>query len=131
MACHRSQRLSRSIQISGGLAQALLRHFSLIWHGKRLFGLDLAGPGHADTGGRGLSSLWKLMPGLAGLSLRSKALVLTAFCSSPVNRTRLSVNVSAIRNSNSVHGSSRDNPPMRLAGDGCDQLEVLVVVQHS
>src|SRR5450759_1411174 len=46
-----------------------------------------------------LSSLWKLMPGLAGLSCRSKAVVLTAFCSSPVNRARLSVKVSAIRNS--------------------------------
>src|ERR1700682_3984879 len=46
-----------------------------------------------------LSSLWKLMPGLAGFSCKSNAVVLTAFCSSPVNRARLSVNVSAIRNS--------------------------------
>src|SRR4029453_11278102 len=46
-----------------------------------------------------LSSLWKLMPGLAGLSWRSNAVVLTAFCSSPVRRARLPVNVSAIRNS--------------------------------
>src|SRR5437868_13974225 len=46
-----------------------------------------------------LSSLWKLMPGLAGLSCRSNAVVLTAFCSSPARRARLSVNVSAIRNS--------------------------------
>src|SRR5438477_6340774 len=46
-----------------------------------------------------LSSLWKLMPGLAGLSCRSKAVVLTAFCSSPASRARLSVNVSAMRNS--------------------------------
>src|SRR6202047_3856226 len=46
-----------------------------------------------------LSSLWKLMPGLAGLSCKSKAVVLTAFCSSPVNRARLSVKVSAMRNS--------------------------------
>src|SRR4051794_29135208 len=38
------------------------------------------------------------MPGFAGLSCRSKAVVLTAFCSSPVSRARLSVNVSAIRN---------------------------------
>jgi hypothetical protein len=40
---------------------------------------------------------WKLNPGLAGFIWRSKAAVLTAFCSSPVNRARLSVNVSAIR----------------------------------
>src|SRR5271165_3606132 len=46
-----------------------------------------------------LSSLWKLMPGLAGLSFRSNAVVFTAFCSSPLRRARLSVNVSAIRNS--------------------------------
>src|SRR5262245_23422867 len=39
------------------------------------------------------------MPGLAGLSCKSKAVVLTAFCSSLVRRARLSVNVSAIRNS--------------------------------
>src|SRR6266542_7062078 len=39
------------------------------------------------------------MPGSAGLSCRSKAVVLTAFCSSPVSRVRLSVNVSAMRNS--------------------------------
>src|SRR5713226_878930 len=49
-----------------------------------------------------LSSLWKLMPGLEGLSCRSNAVVLTAFCSSPVRRARLSVNVSAIRNSTGV-----------------------------
>src|SRR6266705_7044562 len=39
------------------------------------------------------------MPGLAGLTCRSNAVVFTAFCSSPVNRARLSVKVSAIRNS--------------------------------
>src|SRR5262249_38305361 len=39
------------------------------------------------------------MPGLAGLSCKSKAVVLTAFCSSPVSRARLSVDVSAMRNS--------------------------------
>src|SRR4051812_3026736 len=44
-----------------------------------------------------LSSLWNFIPGLAGLSCRSKAVVLTAFCSSPVRRARLSVKVSAIR----------------------------------
>jgi hypothetical protein len=38
------------------------------------------------------------MPGEAGLSWRSKAVVFTAFCSSPVNFARLDVNVSAIRN---------------------------------
>src|SRR5262245_4188750 len=46
-----------------------------------------------------LSSLWKLMPGFAGLSCRSKAVVLTAFCSSPVSRAKLSVKVSAMRKS--------------------------------
>src|SRR5438093_12681102 len=46
-----------------------------------------------------LASLWKLIPGLTGLSCRSKAVVLTAFCSSPVSRARLSVKVSAMRSS--------------------------------
>jgi len=46
-----------------------------------------------------LASLWKLIAGLAGSSCRSKAVVLTAFCSSPVSRARLSVKVSAMRNS--------------------------------
>ena len=46
-----------------------------------------------------LSSLWKLMPGLAGLSCKANAVVITAFCSSPVRRARLSMNVSAMRNS--------------------------------
>src|SRR5258708_4989007 len=39
------------------------------------------------------------MPGLAGLSCKSNAVVLTDFCSSPVRRARLSVKVSAMRNS--------------------------------
>src|SRR5262245_54322046 len=46
-----------------------------------------------------LSSRWNLNPGLAGFICRSKAVVLTAFCSSPVRRTRLSRKVSAIRKS--------------------------------
>src|ERR1700760_1120856 len=50
-----------------------------------------------------LSSLWKLMPGLAGLICKSNAVVFTAFCSSPVNRARLSVKVSAILNSISLY----------------------------
>ncbi len=37
-----------------------------------------------------LASLWKLMLGLAGLTCKSKAVVLTLFCSSPVSRARLS-----------------------------------------
>src|SRR2546426_1400449 len=49
-----------------------------------------------------LASLWKLIPGFSGLSCRSKAVVLTAFCSSPVSRARLSVKVSAMRNSMAV-----------------------------
>src|ERR1043166_7933003 len=43
------------------------------------------------------------MPGWAGLSCRSNAVVFAAFCSSPVNRARLSVNVSAMRNSMSLY----------------------------
>src|SRR6476660_3471118 len=39
------------------------------------------------------------MPALTGLSCKSNAVVLTAFCSSPVKRARLSVKVSAMRNS--------------------------------
>ena len=46
-----------------------------------------------------LLSLWKLMPGLEGLSCKSNAVVLTAFCSSPTNLARLFVKVSAIRKS--------------------------------
>lgn len=49
-----------------------------------------------------LSSLWKLKPGLAGLICKSNAVVLTAFCSSPVKLARLSVKVSAMRNSMAV-----------------------------
>ncbi len=49
-----------------------------------------------------LASLWKLMLGLAGLTCKSKAVVLTFFCSSPVSRARLSVKVSAMRKSTSV-----------------------------
>lgn len=36
-----------------------------------------------------LSILWKLIPGLAGFTCRSKAVVFTSFCSSPVSRARL------------------------------------------
>ena len=42
------------------------------------------------------------MPGLAGLSCKSNAVVLMAFCSSPVSRARLSVKVSAMRKFTSV-----------------------------
>src|SRR6266481_3780287 len=48
------------------------------------------------------SSLWKLRPGPAGFIWKSNAVVLTAFCSSPVSRARLSVKVSAIRNSTAM-----------------------------
>ena len=51
-----------------------------------------------------LASLWKPMPELTGLSCRSKAVVLTAFCSSPVSRARLSVKVSAMRKSMASDG---------------------------
>ena len=42
---------------------------------------------------RALSSLWKLMPGLAGLICKSNAVVLTAFCSSPVSGQAVSEGV--------------------------------------
>src|SRR5690349_11599332 len=45
------------------------------------------------------SSLWNCMPGFAGFTCRSNAVVFTAFCSSLVSRVRLSVNVSAMRKS--------------------------------
>jgi hypothetical protein len=45
-----------------------------------------------------LSRRWKFMPGFAGFIWRSKAVVLTAFCSSPFSRERLSVKESAMRN---------------------------------
>src|SRR3990170_2855302 len=68
------------------------------------------------------SSLWKLTPGLAGLSCKSNAVVFTAFCSSPVRRARLSVKVSAMRNSITLPiqclrtevYSGRHGPPGRL-----------------
>lgn len=41
----------------------------------------------------------RLFNGLEGSSWRSKAVILTAFCSSLVSLARLSVNVSAMRNS--------------------------------
>jgi hypothetical protein len=43
------------------------------------------------------SSLWKLSPGRVGSTWRSKAVVFTAFCSSPVRRARESVKESAMR----------------------------------
>ena len=46
-----------------------------------------------------LLSLWKLMPGLAGLSRRSNVVIFTAFCSWSVRSVRLSEKVSAIRKS--------------------------------
>ena len=46
-----------------------------------------------------LSSLCRLMPGLTGFICKSKAVVLTSFCSSPVSRARLSVKVSEMRKS--------------------------------
>src|ERR1051325_7870286 len=52
-----------------------------------------------------LSRRWNCIPGAAGSICKSKAVVFTAFCSSPVSRARLSVKVSAIRNSKShLHG---------------------------
>ena len=56
----------------------------------------------------------RLKLGCAGFSCRSKAVVLTAFCSSPVSRARLSVNVSAIRRSifcSAVHVQYEENEP--------------------
>ena len=44
-----------------------------------------------------LSILWKAIPGLTGLIYRSNAVGVTNFCSSLVNRARLSVKVSAMR----------------------------------
>src|SRR5437879_4770403 len=52
-----------------------------------------------NRGSFGLSSLWNCRLGCAGFIWRSKAAVLTAFCSSPVSLARLSVNVSAMRKS--------------------------------
>ena len=52
-----------------------------------------------DRGPRRRWSTWcSFKPGCAGFTCRSNAAVLTAFCSSPVSLTRLSVKVSAMRN---------------------------------
>jgi len=53
----------------------------------------------------GLVELVELHPGLAGSICRSKAVVLTAFCFSPVRLARLSVIVSAMRISMVCHSS--------------------------
>ena len=45
------------------------------------------------------SSLWNCMPAFTGSSCKSKAVIFTAFCSSPVSFERLPVNVSEMRNS--------------------------------
>ena len=60
-----------------------------------------------------LSSLWNSGPGWPGSSCRSNAVVLTAFCSSPVRRARLSVKVSAMRNSISVRPGTPSSPRRR------------------
>lgn len=44
------------------------------------------------------SGLWKLKPGLVWLIFRSKAVVLTAFCSPPVNLDKVVMIVAAIMN---------------------------------
>ena len=49
-----------------------------------------------------LSSRWNFKQGIAGFISNSNDVVLTAFCSSAVNLPRLSVNVSAMRNSISI-----------------------------
>src|SRR6267143_3434789 len=60
------------------------------------------------------------MLGLVGFIWRSKAAVLTPFCSSPVRRARLSVKVSAMRNSMSMslcprgYGSSESIFPLPI-----------------
>ena len=53
-------------------------------------------------------------PGADGSIWRSKAVVLTDFCSSAVSRVRLSVNVSAMRNCISRHGTP--SSPRRRGG---------------
>ena len=53
-------------------------------------------------------STWcSFSPGRAGSICRSNAVVLTAFCSSPVSLARLSVKVSAMRNCMPYTASSR------------------------
>src|SRR5690606_40831227 len=48
---------------------------------------------------RARASRWAPKPGRAGFICKSKAASFTAFCSAPVKRVRLWMNVSAIRNS--------------------------------
>src|SRR6266540_1506852 len=50
-------------------------------------------------GSRDFSRRWNWSEGVAGFNWRSKAVVLTAFCSSPERRASESVKVSAMRNS--------------------------------
>ena len=66
-----------------------------------------------------LSSLWKLSPGLAGFNWRSNAVVLTAFCSSPLSRARLSVKVSEMRKSIQFSLSGRRQALWPVVVNGC------------
>ena len=67
-------------------------------HG-RTFVLSLLTRTEQKFGSFARSSLWNCIPGLAGFICRSNAVVFAAVCSLPVSLARLSVNVSAIRNS--------------------------------
>ena len=69
-----------------------------------------------------LSSLWNCMPGLAGFICRSKAVVITAFCSSPVSLARLSVKVSAMRKLISRGDCSAEQRRAGSAGDDSGQF---------
>jgi hypothetical protein len=68
------------------------------------------------------ASLWKLIPGLAGLIWRSKAVVFAAFCSSPESRDKLSVFGDAeFHQVDSPPASLRPTMGMMNPGTGKDQ----------
>ena len=62
------------------------------------------------------SILWNRIPGRAGSNWISKAVVFAAFCSSPASLARLSVKVSAMRNSISGLDIDRRGDPTRYLG---------------
>src|SRR5208282_677978 len=76
------------------------------------------------------SNLWKLIPGLTGFACRSKTVVFTAFCSSPVRRARLSVRVSAIRKSIICRARSSESAPASMS-EGPVRSGIGLCLDHS
>src|SRR5262245_8377534 len=90
--CTATMGVKRTPWLPDKWGRAMWQYYHVCW-------LHCCRDNHPKFGSLSLSSLYNCMPGCAGFSCRSKTMVLTAFCCSPVSRARLSVNVSAMRNS--------------------------------